>query len=84
MDYITLIGIIAGILGVALYLPQIIKTLQTKHAKDLSVWTYIIILVNDILWTFWGYTTDNTVVWIPNGIAISLSTLILVLKAKYG
>lgn len=84
MEIFSLIGIIGGILGVVLYMPQIIKILKTKSAKDLSIWTWVVILANDILWSVWGFGTGNMVVWVPNCIATGLSILTLVLKSRYG
>ena len=50
IDYITTLGITAGILTTIAYLPQLIKTWQSKSAGDIS-WTMLIVLcLGIILW----------------------------------
>lgn len=82
MDF-TLIGVFGGFLGVSLYLPQIIKSQKTRQTKDISWWTYILILVNDILWSIYGLGINNYVIYIPNLVSILLCGVILSQKRKY-
>ena len=45
-----LIGIVASILIILCYIPQVIKIYKTKTAEDISLEMYLILLVAIILW----------------------------------
>ena len=79
----VIVGTIGGILGVVLFLPQLIKTLKTKSAKDLSFLTYLLILVNGSFWVYYGILTANYVIVIPNTIGAIIACIMLVLVRYY-
>lgn len=79
----VIVGTIGGSLGVILFLPQLIKTLKTKSAKDLSFLTYLLILVNVSFWVYYGVLTSNPVIMIPNIIGAVLCGIMLVLVRCY-
>ncbi len=79
----VIVGTIGGTLGVVLFLPQLIKTLKTKSAKDLSFITYLLILVNVSFWVYYGILTQNHVIAIPNTIGAIISCIMLVLVRCY-
>ena len=81
--YVPYIGLIAGVMGVLLYLPQILRAYKTKHTIDIAWGTYRFILVNDILWTLYGLGLDNPIIYIPNGLSIGLCITILLQKHRY-
>lgn len=78
----VLVGTIGGSLGVILFFPQLIKTLKTKSAKDLSFLTYFLIFINVSFWIYYGFLTANPVIMIPNiiGAVVSIIMLILILQ----
>lgn len=79
----VIVGTIGGSLGVILFLPQLIKTLKTKSAKDLSFLTYLLILVNVSFWVYYGMLTSNPVIMIPNIIGAVICSVMLVLVRCY-
>ena len=79
----VIVGTIGGSLGVILFLPQLIKTLKTKSAKDLSFLTYLLILVNVSFWVYYGMLTNNPVIMIPNIIGAVICSIMLVLVRCY-
>ncbi len=53
----TLLEILATVFGVVsgfANFPQIYKIFKTKSAKDISVITYLILIVGTIVWLFYG------------------------------
>lgn len=80
----VIIGTIGGSLGVILFLPQLIKTLKTKSAKDLSFLTYLLILINVSFWVFYGILTHNVIIWLFNSIGMVISGVMMVLVRCYG
>ena len=82
-NYITTLGLIAGVLTTIAYLPQLIKTWQTKSAHDLS-WSMLIVLcAGIILWLVYGFYIQNLPIIAANIVTFVFTSMILVLKIKY-
>lgn len=82
-NYITTLGLIAGVLTTIAYLPQLIKTWQTKSAHDLS-WSMLIVLCTGIiLWLVYGFYIQNIPIIAANIVTFVFTSMILVLKIKY-
>ena len=82
-NYITTLGLIAGVLTTIAYLPQLIKTWQTKSAHDLS-WSMLIVLCTwIILWLVYGFYIQNIPIIAANIVTFVFTSMILVLKIKY-
>lgn len=78
MDFVSVIGFLAATITTAGFLPQTIKTMKTKHAKDISLWMYVILAVGIILWLIYGICTLDWPIIFANGV-----TFILVLPVLY-
>ena len=64
-------------------LPQLYKSYKTKSVKDLSLYTLLFVLLNNILWLIHGYFIFDYSL-IISGILNSIITIILlVLYDKY-
>lgn len=84
MQYIDILGYIAGILVVISLLPQTIKSWKTKSTGDLSLWRYIIYITGLILWITYAIVIKNGPVAVMNTIGLVLASSIMFLKLKYG
>ena len=68
----TILSVLATIFGVVngfANFPQIYKIFKTKSAKDLSVLTYIVLVVGSLVWVLYGIEIKNFPVLIMNGLA---------------
>ncbi len=83
MEYIDIMGYIAGILVVISLLPQTIKSWRTKSTKDLSLWRYIIYCIGLMLWIGYAIIIGNGPVAVMNSIGLFFSLSILYLKIRY-
>ncbi|MCD4705109.1 hypothetical protein K8R66_03455 [bacterium] len=83
MNFIDILGYIAGILVVISLLPQTIKSWKTKSTKDLSLWRYIIYILGLILWIIYASIIKNAPVAIMNSLGLLLASSLLYLKVKY-
>lgn len=82
-DYITILGITAGVLTTIAYLPQLVKTWQSKSAGDIS-WSMLIILCTGIiLWLVYGALVQDIPILLANIVTLVLASVILVLKIRY-
>ncbi len=82
-NYILLLGLFAAFFTTFAYLPQSVKTIKTKHTKDLSLYTMIMLEIGTISWFFYGLLISSIPVIAANTLSIVLITTILIMKAKY-
>ncbi len=83
MDYINIMGLIAGTLTTISYLPQAIKIWKKKSAKEVSLLMYIIISIGILLWLIYGIEIQSLPLILANGISLIFSLIILTGKLKY-
>ncbi|NJP09270.1 MAG: SemiSWEET transporter [Leptolyngbyaceae cyanobacterium RU_5_1] len=83
IDVITTLGLTAGVLTTIAYLPQLIKTWQSKSAADLS-WSMLIVLCTGIiLWLVYGVIVHDIPLIAANVVTFIFASIILVLKICY-
>ena len=80
---INFIGYFAAILTTAAFLPQLIKTLKTKKAEDVSSITLIMFICGVGFWIIYGYKISSTPILIANIVTFTLNLLILISKVYY-
>ncbi len=78
-----LFGYFAAILTTAAFLPQLIKTLKTKKADDVSLITLIMFISGVGSWIIYGYKISSIPILIANLITFFLNLLILISKIYY-
>ena len=59
MNWITMVGLTAAACTTISFLPQAIKTIKTKHTKDLSLVMYSILTTGILLWVVYGIFINN-------------------------
>ncbi|HSA84200.1 MAG TPA: SemiSWEET transporter [Patescibacteria group bacterium] len=84
MIEVEVIGIIAGTLTTASFLPQVLRIVKTKHTKDLSLPMYIAFVTGVAIWLVYGILLGSLSVILANSITLVLAGMILVFKLKYG
>ena len=80
---IELFGYFAAILTTAAFLPQLIKTLKTKKADDVSLVTLIMFISGVGSWIIYGYKISSFPILLANIITFILNLLILISKIYY-
>ncbi len=85
MNFINIefFGYLAAFLTTVAFLPQLIKTLKTKKAEDVSLITLIMFITGVGSWIIYGYKISSTPILIANIITFILNLLILILKIYY-
>ena len=81
--YIEFFGYFAAILTTLAFIPQLIKTLKTKKAEDVSLTTLIMFLTGVTAWIIYGVQISSKPILIANVITFLLNFLILVFKLIY-
>ena len=81
--YEELFGYCAAILTTLAFLPQLIKTLKTKKAEDVSTITLIMFISGVLCWVIYGYKISSFPIVLANLITLLLNFLILISKIYY-
>ena len=80
---IEFFGYFAAVLTTLAFIPQLIKTLKTKKAEDVSLITLIMFLTGVAAWIIYGVQISSKPILIANEITFLLNFLILVFKLIY-
>ena len=80
---IEFFGYFAAILTTAAFLPQLIKTLKTKKAEDVSLATLIMFMSGVGFWIIYGYKISSLPILLANIITFILNFFILISKVYY-
>ena len=77
------IGIVAGILILSGWVPQIISGYKTKRLNDVSAYLMILIFAGAALWLVYGIALDDVYIMGVNIAAMVLTMIVLSMKLKY-
>jgi MtN3 and saliva related transmembrane protein len=80
----TLIGLAAAFCTTVAFLPQVIKTWQTRSTKDLSLSMFLVFTTGIFLWLVYGLATNDVPLILANGVTFVLSGTILYFKLRHG
>ena len=85
LDEITMgvIGIVAGILILSGWVPQIVRGYKTKRLNDVSAYLMILIFAGAALWLVYGIALDDVYIMGVNIAAMVLTMIVLSMKLKY-
>ena len=76
---IEYLGFLAGAIGVAAYLPQVVKTWRTRETKGLSLGLIALTFTSAMLWLTYGFLKPAWPLVFTNASMIVLTGTIIVL-----
>ncbi|BCS53018.1 SemiSWEET family sugar transporter [Geobacter sp. SVR] len=79
----TQIGLLAGTLTSVAAIPQVIKTLRTRHARDISIWQPLLLACGVGLWMLYGILIHDLPLILANIIPLVCNILLTGLKLHY-
>ena len=85
-DYVPLadtIGVVAGVLVLLSFIPQIIKAYKTKKMIDVSIYLMGLISTGMFLWIIYGIIRSDVVIIGTNVSGFVLNVILIGLKIKY-
>jgi MtN3 and saliva related transmembrane protein len=83
MNSIQLLGLAAGSLTTAAFLPQVIKTWKSRSAKDLSLGMFSLFCLGVVLWLVYGLVVRDIPVIAANFITLMLASTLLYFKLRW-
>ncbi|MEO8910599.1 MAG: SemiSWEET transporter [Gemmatimonadaceae bacterium] len=84
MQFTHYLGYFAGTLTVVSFLPQVVRTWQTRETRDLSLWMFGILITASTLWIIYGIAIRDWPVIITNIGMVALNGAIATAKVRYG
>jgi MtN3 and saliva related transmembrane protein len=83
MNIIVIIGYLAAFGTTVSFLPQAIKTIQTKNTSGISLYMYTLFTIGTLFWLIYGIMIHSLPVAIANAITLIFASIILVYKLRY-
>jgi MtN3 and saliva related transmembrane protein len=80
----TALGLLAGTLTTLSFLPQVIRTMRTRHARDLSAAWLLIFGLGTATWLVYGVLTSDIAVAAANAVTFALVMTLIVAKYTAG
>lgn len=80
----TTVGLLAGTLTSIAAIPQLIKTLQTRHVRDISIWQPLLLAFGVALWMMYGILIDDLPLILANITPLICNAVLTGMKIYYG
>jgi MtN3 and saliva related transmembrane protein len=80
----TIVGIVAGVLTSLAAIPQVVKTLKSRHVRDISIWQPLLITIGVALWMIYGILIRDLPLIIANITPLICNAILTGLKIHYG
>lgn len=84
MNYLEIVGIIAGVATTGSFIPQAYKVYKTKKTQDLSAGMFLLMTCGLVMWIIYGIQHQAISIITANIVTLVLTLYILVMKIKHG
>lgn len=84
MADLEIIGMLAGGLVAAGFVPQVFRVWKLKSAREISLLFTLLFLAGGVLWITYGFLFSSVPVIVWNVINVVLLSTLLVAKLRYG
>jgi MtN3 and saliva related transmembrane protein len=83
MGFITLLGLVAGVLTTTSFIPQLLKIRRTRSADDISAAMFVAYCIGVTLWLIYGALNRDIAIIAANFVTLVLAMTVLILKVRY-
>jgi len=83
MNLTGIFGYLAAFGTTISFLPQAIKTIQTKNTSGISLPMYTLFTIGTLFWLIYGIMSGSLQVAIANAITLLFASIILIYKIRY-
>ena len=84
MDSLTALGLVAGGLTTASFVPQVRKIWKTKSAEDVSLAMFAAFCVGVSMWLAYGVIKGEVAIIVTNAVTLALGAAIVCMKLRFG
>jgi Uncharacterized conserved protein len=78
-----IIGLLASCLTMLGFVPQIVKILKTKHARDISLFMLVQSATGVFLWILYGMHIGDPMVFYANIVTLAILSTVIILYFIY-
>jgi MtN3 and saliva related transmembrane protein len=78
------LGLLAGALTTASFIPQVLRTWKRRSGDDLSMTMLITFTTGVVAWLVYGVLSEQWPVIVANGVMLVLAVALLVMKYRFG
>jgi len=78
------LGFVAAFCTTAAFVPQLVRVVRLRSARDISLPTFLMFSLGVFLWLLYGLYIGSKPVIASNAVTLVLSVSILILKIRYG
>jgi MtN3 and saliva related transmembrane protein len=82
-ETISAIGYLAAFCTTVSFLPQAIKTIQTKNTSGISLYMYSLFTAGTLFWLIYGLMSHSLPVAVANAVTLVFALIILTYKIRY-
>jgi MtN3 and saliva related transmembrane protein len=83
MDLKQWIGIVAGLLTSISMLPQLIKIIKQRKAKEVSLLMLSVLTTGNILWVVYGFIREDWPIIVTNFISVTINSITAFYRIRY-
>lgn len=83
MDYIKILGLVAGTITSITFIPQVLQIWKTKSAKDINILMLSLLITGVSLWLTYGIVVKDVAIIYTNGMVLAMSLLMLYFKFRF-
>lgn len=83
-NLVVITGTVAGILTAVSMMPQVIRTIKTKKAENVSPLMLIMLICGVSLWMFYGFLKKDMPIIFTNGFSVLINMCMLYLRWRFG
>ena len=80
---IPMLGFTAGTLTTLAFVPQVIKSWESKSTQDVSLGMFLLLCTGILLWLTYGFLINDTPLIVANGFSLLLAGSILIMKFRF-
>lgn len=80
----TTIGLVAGTFTSIAAIPQVVKTLQTRHVRDISIWQPLFLTIGVALWMTYGILINDLPLILANVTPLVCNGILTAMKIRFG
>jgi MtN3 and saliva related transmembrane protein len=80
---VTMLGLVAGVITSAGFLPQLARGYRTKKLDDISYYMPIVLAIGMMLWLLYGILLAELPIIAANAFGASCSLLLIAMKKRY-
>lgn len=83
MTTTDLLGLVAGTLTTAAFVPQVVKIWRTRSTHDISLGMFSLFNAGLVLWLGYGFLIGSAPIVVSNLVTLALALTILFFKLRY-